>query len=62
MNILMYRLALIYSWALVILQEIFVNSRHVYGQLDDWIVDAVAQENLLSQQTLSVLKEAIQSE
>jgi cbb3-type cytochrome oxidase subunit 1 len=42
MNIFIYRLALIYSWALVILEEIFVNSRHVYGQLDDWIVDAVA--------------------
>lgn len=59
MNIFIYRLALIFSWALVILEEIFVNSRHVYGQLDDWIVDAVAQENSISQQTLSILKEAI---
>ena len=48
MNIFIYRLALIYSWGLVVLEEIFVNSRLVYGQLDDWIVDAVEQENAIS--------------
>jgi cbb3-type cytochrome oxidase subunit 1 len=42
MNIFIYRLSLINSWALVIFEEIFYNSRQVYGQLDDWIVDAVA--------------------
>lgn len=48
MNIFIYRLALIHSWALVVLEEIFVNSRLVYAQLDDWIVDAVEQENATS--------------
>ena len=62
MNIFIYRLALIYSWALVVLEEIFVNSRLVYGQLGDWIVDAVEQENAISQQVLGTLKDAIQSE
>ena len=32
-----------------ILEEIYYNSRQVYGQLDDWIVEAVAQENSISQ-------------
>ena len=62
MNIFIYRLSLINSWALAILEEIYYNSRQVYGQLDDWIVEAVAQENSISQQVLGVLKEAIKSE
>lgn len=61
-NVLTYRLAQIYSWALVILEEIHVNSRQVYDRLDDWIVDAVAQENFISQDVVNFIKEAISSE
>ena len=59
---LTYRLAQIYSWALVILEEIHVNSRQVYDRLDDWIVDAVAQENFITQDVVNFIKEAISSE
>jgi len=48
-GIFIYKLALINTWALVILEEIFIHSRQVYMQLDDWIVDAVASENQISQ-------------
>jgi len=44
-DIFIYRLALINTWALAILEEIDHNSTQVYELLDDWIVDAVAQEN-----------------
>ena len=47
-DIFIYRLSLINSWALVILEEIHIDSRQVYDQLDDWIVVAVAQENHIS--------------
>ena len=45
MKIFIYRLSQINSWGLVLLDNIFINSRKVYAQLDDWIVDAVAKEN-----------------
>lgn len=61
-NVLTYRLAQIYAWALVILEEIHVNSRQVYDRLDDWIVDAVAQENYISQDVVTFIKDAISNE
>jgi hypothetical protein len=45
MKIFIYRLSLINSWALVLLDNIYVNSRRVYDKLDDWIVIAVREEN-----------------
>jgi len=48
-DIFIYRLAMVNSWALVILDEIHFNSSNVMQLLDDWIVDAVAQENQISQ-------------
>lgn len=51
-DIFIYKLALINAWALAILQEIHIHSRQVYDQLDDWIVEAVAQENAISQQII----------
>jgi len=48
-DIFIYKLALINAWALAILQEIHIHSRQVYDQLDDWIVEAVAQENAICQ-------------
>jgi len=47
-EVFIYRLALIHSWAMAILEEIYIHSRQVYNQLDDWIVIAVAQENSIS--------------
>lgn len=61
-DIFIYKLALINAWALAILQEIHIHSRQVYDQLDDWIVEAVAQENAISQQIIQYIKECIQSE
>mmetsp|Transcript_21954 Transcript_21954/g.34097 ORF Transcript_21954/g.34097 Transcript_21954/m.34097 type:complete len:188 (+) Transcript_21954:635-1198(+) len=61
-EIFIYRLALIHSWAMVILEEIHIHSRQVYNQLDDWIVVAVAQENNICQQVLLTLREAISNE
>mgnify|MGYP001059081714 FL=1 len=49
MNIFIYRVALINSWALVILDEIQTSSSEVYSQLDDWIVIAVQEENTITQ-------------
>ena len=49
MNIFIYRVALINSWALVILDEIQTSSSEVYDQLDDWIVIAVQEENTITQ-------------
>ena len=48
MQVFIYRLSMINSWALVILNEIHVNSRKAFDQLDDWIVKAVAQENSIT--------------
>lgn len=62
MKIFIYRLSLINSWALVLMDNIYINSRKVYDQLDDWIVVAVAQENEITQNVLKVIKEAIQTE
>ena len=62
MNIFVYRLALINSWAMVILDEISSNSSEVYDQLDDWIVIAVQEENSITQQVMSAIKESIQNE
>lgn len=62
MKIFIYRLSLINSWGLVLLDNIFINSRKVYAQLDDWIVDAVAKENQITRQVTDVLKEGIQNE
>lgn len=62
MNIFIYRLALINSWALVILDEISTNSIEVQDQLDDWIVISVSEENSLSQQVLFYMKECIISD
>ena len=59
MKIFIYRLSLINSWGLVLLDNIFINSRKVYAQLDDWIVDAVAKENQITKQVTDVLKEGI---
>ena len=36
-----YRLSLIHTWALVILEEIQQNANQVYQKVDDWIVLAV---------------------
>ena len=44
------------------LEEIYVNSRQVYDRLDDWIVDAVAQENYISSEVINFIKEAISNE
>ena len=62
MKIFIYRLSLINSWGLVLLDNIFINSRKVYAQLDDWIVDAVAKENQITRQVTEVLREGIQNE
>ena len=61
-DIFIYKLALINTWALAILQEIHIHSRQVYDQLDDWIVEAVAQENAICQEIISQIKECIQTE
>lgn len=61
-DIFIYKLALINAWALAVLQEIHIHSRQVYDQLDDWIVEAVAQENAISQQIIHYIKECIQTE
>lgn len=57
-----YRLSLINSWALIILDETNQQSRQVYDMLDDWVVDAVALENQINMQILSSLKEVINTE
>lgn len=62
MKIFIYRLSQINSWGLVLLDNIFINSRKVYAQLDDWIVDAVAKENQITRQVTEFLKEGIQNE
>jgi len=61
-DIFVYRLSLINAWALVILDEIHFHSRKVYEVLDDWIVEAVAQENQISNHILSFLKDSVHSE
>jgi len=48
-QIFIYRLALINSWGIATLDEISSHSQQVYSFMDDWIVDAVAQENYLMQ-------------
>jgi len=50
------------SWALCILEEIHFNSSNVMQLLDDWIVDAIAQENQISQIILKMLRNAIHTE
>ena len=62
MKIFIYRLSLINSWGLVLFDNIYINSRKVYDELDDWIVDAVAQENQITKAVTEVLKEGIESE
>ena len=59
MNIFIYRVALINSWALVILDEIQTSSSEVYDQLDDWIVIAVQEENTITQQVMAGIKQSI---
>jgi hypothetical protein len=59
MKIFIYRLALINSWGLVLLENIHVKSRVVYNILDDWIVTAVQHENQNTKQVVDFLKEAI---
>ena len=40
-DLFFYKLAMIHSWSLVYLEEIFIHSRMVYNRLDDWIVFGV---------------------
>jgi len=44
-RIFVYRLALINAFGLAQLEEIYTHSRNVFGLMDDWVVDAVDQEN-----------------
>ena len=60
-RIFTYRLALINSWGLAILEEISAYSQKVYEYMDDWIVDAVALENFNILGVLTSLKEIVQS-
>jgi len=60
-RIFTYRLALINSWGLAILEEISAYSQKVYEYMDDWIVDAVALENFNILSVLTSLKEIVQS-
>lgn len=61
-KIFTYRLAMINSWGLAILEEISVNASTVYNLMDDWIVEAVAQENSMIQKVLKPLAEVVKSE
>jgi len=53
---------MINSWGLAILEEISVNASTVYNLMDDWIVEAVAQENSMIQKVLKPLAEVVKSE
>jgi hypothetical protein len=61
-RIFTYRLAMVFSWCLCILHEIYTNSSNVMQLLDDWIVHAVAQENQISSIILKILRNAIHTE
>ena len=61
-EIFVYRLSMINAWGLAILEEIHSHSRQVYECLDDWVVDAVAQENQICNHVLDILRESIKSE
>ena len=58
-KIFTYRLALINSWGLAILEEVSAYSQRVYEYMDDWIVDAVALENFNILRVLTSLKEIV---
>lgn len=62
MKIFIYRLSLIVSWGLVLLDNIFIQSRKIYDQLDDWIVVAVEQENKITRQVTDMLRDGIEQE
>ena len=57
-----YRLSMIHTWALVMLEEIHQNAKVVYDKLDDWIVIAVQQECLIAQDVVDFIKDAISNE
>ena len=60
MKVFIYRLALINSWALCVLEEISSNSQEIYRNLDDWVVVAVAEENKIAQVVMTNLRDCIE--
>ena len=61
-SIFMYRLAQINTWGLVLLEEISMYSDQVYQLMDDWVVEAVAQENYISQQIVQKITGFVKDE
>lgn len=61
-KIFIYKLTMINSWGLAMLEEISHNSQLVYQLMDDWVVDAVASENECSRQIIDKLIDNVKSE
>jgi hypothetical protein len=61
-SIFVYRLAFVHTLALVTLDEIQASAKKVYQRLDDWIVTALQEESVQSQDVADMLKAAIQNE
>lgn len=52
---------MIQSWGLTLLEEISVYSQEVHQLMDDWIVEAVSQENLSIKEIIDSISEFIRS-
>jgi len=61
-RIFVYKLTMINAWGLAMLEEISHNSEEVYLLMDDWIVDAVAQENNNCRAIVDALMDNVKSE
>ena len=56
------RLNLLFTWAILILQEISSQAFQVFDILDDWVVIAVRRENEACQLAVKELNKSVQEE
>ena len=60
-SILLFRICAIRNWTINGLKDIKIKINEMYNQLDDWIVAHVKQENLSVNETVSKIREVIES-
>ena len=53
------RLNLLFTWALLLLNEIYCQSLQVFDEMDDWVVIAVKRENQACQAAVKELQASV---
>lgn len=60
-SILIYRITMLQAWGLTQLEDISLYSQEVYSLMDDWVIEAVSQENSNTQVVLNAITDFIRS-